>query len=280
MRTDMLATLPTSLQPVTADTFLIPTLLPAPPDAFVGSHSLVIRGAEPIIVDTGSSLVREAWFDQVFSVVEPDDVQWVYLSHDDHDHVGNLLEVLGACPNATLVCNFFLVNRLSADYELPLHRMRWLEVGDSFDAGDRTLTLVRPPTFDSPTTRGLFDAKTGVLWAADAFGSLVPGGVYEAGDVPADLYAETFTALNGWNTPWLEWVDIERFTAHVQRVMSLPIEVSASAHGPILRGAQIDDAVRRTLDLANQPIVPTPGQETLDALVAAALDAVAQPAPA
>ena len=26
----------------------------------------------------------------MFSIVEPDDVRWVFLSHDDHDHTGNL----------------------------------------------------------------------------------------------------------------------------------------------------------------------------------------------
>ena len=35
--------------------------------------------------------------------------------------------------------------------------------------GDRTLYAVRPPVFDSPTTRGLFDAKTGFYWASDSF---------------------------------------------------------------------------------------------------------------
>lgn len=37
------------------------------------------------------------------SFVRADQVRWVFLSHDDHDHVGNLLEVLDQCPNATLV---------------------------------------------------------------------------------------------------------------------------------------------------------------------------------
>src|SRR4051812_6407455 len=112
--------LPTDAHPVTEDTWLIPTLAVEPSGAYIGVHSLVIRGAEPVIVDTGSELVRDAWMSQVFSVVEPEDVRWIVLSHDDHDHLGNLAPMLERCPNATLVASFLITGRLSGDIELPI----------------------------------------------------------------------------------------------------------------------------------------------------------------
>ena len=51
---------------------------------------MVIRGAQPVIVDTGCSRVRDSWLAAAFSVVEPEDVRWIFISHDDHDHIGNL----------------------------------------------------------------------------------------------------------------------------------------------------------------------------------------------
>jgi len=269
-------TLPTRPQPAAADTWLIPTLaLDASTGAYFGAHSLVIRGEQPVIVDTGCSLVRDAWAAQVFSLVEPDDVRWVFLSHDDHDHVGNVEFVMDTCPNATLVANFSIVGRLAGDVELPLDRMVWVDAGGSFDAGDRTFTCVRPPPFDSPTTRALHDSATNVLWAADSFGALFPGDVYDVAEIPADLYDVSFTLMNTWNTPWIEWVDVDRYTAHVEQSRSLAPDVVVSAHGPILRGAEIDDAYRRTLALAARPVAPTPGQETLDQLLAAFATATA-----
>jgi flavorubredoxin len=261
-------TLPTKPQPVAADTWLIPTLAADASGAFIGAHSLVIRGEQPVIIGTGCSLVRDAWAAQAFSVVEPEDVRWIYLSHDDHDHIGNIDFVLGACPNATLVANYSIVGRLAGDVELPIERMRWVDAGGSFDAGDRTFTCVRPPMFDSPSTRALHDSATNLLWSVDAFGSLFPGEVYEAADIPSDLFVESFMMFNAWNTPWLEWVDERRFGALVEQSRSLAPEVVVSAHGPILRGDRIDDAYRRTLALAAQPVPPTPGQETLDAMLA------------
>jgi hypothetical protein len=122
--------------------------------------------------------------------------------------------------------------------------------------------------FDSPATRALHDSATNLLWSVDSFGSLFPGEVYEAADIPADLYEESFAMFNPWNTPWLEWVDPDRYAAHVARSRALDPDVVVSAHGPILRGDRIDDAYRRTLELAGRPIPPTPGQETLDEILA------------
>src|SRR5262245_35895107 len=218
-------TLPTRPQPVAADTWLIPTLAAPPSGAFIGAHSLVIRGAEPAIVDTGASLVRDAWAAQAFSIVEPDDVRWVFLSHDDHDHIGNVDFVLDACPNATLVVNFSMVGRLAGDVEFPFERMRWVDAGDTLDAGDRTFSFVRPPMFDSPATRALHDSATNLLWSVDSFGSFFPGEVYEADEIPADLYDESFTVLNTWNTPWLEWVDPQRYATLLAQSRALDPDV-------------------------------------------------------
>jgi flavorubredoxin len=125
--------------------------------------------------------------------------------------------------------------------------------------------------FDSPATRGFYDSSSRVLWAADSFGAMVQGDVHEADDVPSDLWGASFAMMNSWNTPWMEWLDRDRFAAHVQTTASLPCAAIASAHGPILRGAMIETAFARTMDLAAQPAIPLPGSELLDALVSGAL---------
>ena len=39
---------------IATDTWVVPELFPAGPDAFVPINSMVIAGAEPVIVDTGT----------------------------------------------------------------------------------------------------------------------------------------------------------------------------------------------------------------------------------
>lgn len=253
---------------IALDTWVIPEILPAAPGTVVPVNSLVITGAEPVIVDTGNELSREAWLNAAFSLVDPADVRWVFLSHDDHDHVGNLLPVLEACPNATLVTNWFTVERLQRALPLPLDRMRWVNPGDSFEAGDRTLTAVLPPVWDSPTTRGLYDSTSGVFWAVDSFACLLQGHVTDTGDIPADLYRESFLFSNRVGAPWHTLLDIDKFDRHVDAVQALGMTTVASAHATTLRGPDLAEAFRLIRQIARMDAVQLPGQDALNAILA------------
>ena len=112
----------------------------------VALNSMVIRAAEPVVVDTGMASNEQQYLDDVFSIVEPEDIRWVFISHDDVDHTGNLNALMAAAPNATAVISWFMVERMGSSLEVPPTRWRWLGDGGSFDVGDRTLQLVRPPT--------------------------------------------------------------------------------------------------------------------------------------
>ncbi len=260
-------------QRIAPDTFLIPNLTSAQPGTYVFMNSLVILAAEPVVVDTGAPFFRERWLDGVSSVVEPADVRWVFLSHDDGDHIGNLAEILELAPNATVVTNFFSNERARSDHPgvMPIERQVWLEAGSSFDAGDRRLHLFRPPIFDGPTTRGLYDERTGVMWAVDSFAALTTGAVYEAVDLPSELYDESFRLFNSLVSPWHEWLDQRVYRRHVDSIEAIAPTTIASAHGPILRNSFIPGAFDRVRAMAGAPNVPPPGQETLDAILAQVL---------
>jgi flavorubredoxin len=259
---------------IAGDSWLIANRMPAGPDAFIPMNSMVIRAEQPVVVDTGTPIHRDSWFAQVFSLVDPEDVRWVFISHDDTDHVGNLHELLDTCPNATLVANFFMTERMAVEHHpLPVDRMRWLEAGEALDVGDRQLHLVTPPIYDGPTTRGLYDDRTAVLWAVDAFAAMTPACVNNVTDVPAPMYDESFPMLNSLVAPWHEWLDPIRYRQHCDAVEALGLVAVASAHGPVLHGAAIPDAFERIRRLAGTPRVQPPGQPLLDQIVAGLLEA-------
>jgi flavorubredoxin len=215
---------------------------------------------------------RDVWLEKVFSIVEPEDVRWIFLSHDDGDHTGGLLDALALCPNATLVTNFFSVERLALEKPpLPPERMRWIEPGGSFDAGDRTLHLFKPPIFDGPTTRGLYDSKTAAMWVVDSFACLTTGAVHRVEDLPRELVEESMPAMNSLVSPWHQWLDPAAYRRHVDEVEGLGVLAVASAHGPILTGDAIHEAFDVARALAGRPIIPGPGQEVLDEMVAQVL---------
>jgi flavorubredoxin len=237
--------------PICRDTWLLTQLEEAPPLGRIFLNSAVIRAAEPVLVDTGTAGNRADWLEQLGAVVDPVDVRWIFVSHDDPDHVGNLAILLDLCPRATVLTSWFAVGRMALEQGivLPMDRVRFVNDGNAVDVGDRTLRAVLPPVFDNPTTRGLFDPATGFYWAADCFGAPVSQHVVEADDVPDADWREGFLAMQRMLSPWHTLLDHQRYGAAVDRVQGLPIVAAAGAHGPVVRGQRLSDAFRllRTL---------------------------------
>ena len=84
----------------------------------VALNTMVIRAAEPVVVDTGMMENREQYLEDVFSLVEPEDIRWVFISHDDVDHTGNLNALMEQAPNATLVIDWFMQERMGASLDV------------------------------------------------------------------------------------------------------------------------------------------------------------------
>jgi flavorubredoxin len=239
---------------VAEDTFMVRPLVRDVPDGtaettFLHVNSMLILGAEPVLVDTGIEALREHWIEQTFALVDPEDVRWIFLSHADADHVGNLPAALDMCPDATVVTTWPAGEHSLPGVAVPTDRHRYLADGDSLELPDRRLVAVRPPVFDSPATRGLYDTTTGVYWSADAFGLRVPDLVDEVEDLPCEVWiaaAETFALTL---SPWLDVTDPVLFGRWLGRIADLAPTSIAGAHGPLLAGRAIEMAIERMLDL-------------------------------
>jgi flavorubredoxin len=227
---------------VADETFLITWGLDAPPVGHFSMHSMLIRGREPVLVDTGAPACREQWLATVATLVDLTDVRWVFLSHDDRDHAGNLLPVLAACPNATLLTNWFSLGRMAEEWETPLSRCRFVNDGDTVDVGDRMLVAVRPPLFDNPTTRGLFDASTGVYWSVDTFATNTPHRMFEADDLSDGEFRDGQLLGARLIAPWHRYLDQSKWETCVDAVRRLGATTMAGCHSPVLRGRRIDEA--------------------------------------
>jgi flavorubredoxin len=230
----------------------------------VALNSMVIRAAEPVVIDTGVAANRERYLADVFGLVEPEDVRWVFLSHDDVDHTGNVNELMARCPNATLVLNWFMVERMAASLEVHPARQRWVGDGEALPVGDRVLRAVRPPVFDSPTTRGLYDPTTGVYWASDSFAAPMPVPVRTADDLDEAAWIDGMAMFDHYVSPWLTLVDDARFQATVDRVAALAPTVMAGCHTPVIAGERVGAALAAARLLPGRTVPPQPDQAVLE----------------
>ena len=227
-------------------------------------NSMVIRAAEPVVVDTGMMENRDAFLEDVFSLVEPDDIRWVFISHDDVDHTGNLNALMELAPNATVIINWFMQERMGASLAVSPLRQRWVGDGERIDVGDRTLLTVRPPIFDSGTTRGIFDPTTGVYWASDSFATPMLTPTRNANEIDEEFWRDGMMMFNQYVSPWITLTDDRKFQATVDRIEALGASYFAGCHTPVIDRDRIDGAIAATRQSPTAIVPPQPDQLVLD----------------
>jgi glyoxylase-like metal-dependent hydrolase (beta-lactamase superfamily II) len=208
---------------------------------FLPINAYVLHAAEPVLIDAGLPVSRAEFLDALWSVVEPEDLRWIYLTHPDRDHTGALAEVLAAAPNARLVTTFLGFGITSIDFPVTPDRAYFLNPGQSLDVGDRRLTAFRPPVYDSPATTGVLDESTGTMFSSDCFGApLGSASDTEVGDI-AELSADELTVGQRlWvsvDSPWVAAVDRPRFEASFETMRAMDPAVVLSTHLPPARRA-------------------------------------------
>jgi flavorubredoxin len=249
------------------DVEVLPSHFPIPGMGFLPVNAFVIKAREPVLVDTGMGIDSDEFMKALESVIDPQDLRWVWLTHDDKDHTGSIQRVLEAAPAARLAANSLAVLRMSTDWPVPMQRVYWLNSGDSLSVGDRKLTAVRPPLFDNPTTIGIYDNKSEAFFSADCFGAIIPSPAQEADDVGEGVLAQGVISWASADSPWVHMVRSAEFSQSLDRIRQLAPKMIFSAHLPPARGKneQLLELLARVP--ASTPFV-TPNQQALEQILA------------
>lgn len=259
----------------TPDVHVLPTSLALPGMGVLPINAYVLHSEEPVLVDSGLGFDRGTFIDALSSVIDPSTIRWIWLTHDDADHTGNIESVFEAAPNATLVCHGMAALRMSSWWPVPMDRVHAIRAGDRLAVGDRTLLAVAPPLFDNPMSTGFLDEATGALFSVDSFGAIIPEPTDDAGEIPADALAG---GMAGWATvdsPWAHLVDRARFSAVLDGVRELQPTTILSSHLPAARGTSIEHFLSILETVPDAEPAHAPSHEEFSFMV----EAMAAPSP-
>jgi len=154
---------------------------------FVPINAFVLDGAEPVLVDTGSGVESDEFMTALRSVIDVDDIRWIWLTHTDFDHIGSLHRLLEENARLRVITTFLGVGIMGlSSTPLPMDRVHLINPCQSLTLSDRRLTAVKPPVYDNPITTGFVDDRTGILFSSDCFGALLPAVPHDAADLDTD----------------------------------------------------------------------------------------------
>jgi hypothetical protein len=246
---------------------ILPSFFPIPGMGFLAVNAFIIKTKEPVLIDTGMGIDSPEFINSLESIMNPQDLRWVWLTHDDADHTGNLQKVLEAAPNARLVANSLAVLRCSTAWQVPMDRVRWLNPGDNLTAGDHELVAVRPPIFDNPTTIGVYDKKSEAFFSADFFGAIIPEPVKNAEDITETDLARGLLTWGSADSPWIHMVESGKFNQALAIIRRIAPKMVFSAHLPPAQG-MTEQLLRWLEDLPSSTPFITPDQKALEQILA------------
>jgi hypothetical protein len=251
------------------DIWVIPHFEHVPGLGHLAMHSYLIRGREPVLVDTGPEMSGPGFFDALWSLIDPQDLRWVFMSHEDADHTGHLAELLRQVPKARLVSNFVGMAKTTGALGLGPDRYLLVNSGQEFEIAGRRFVDHRPPVYDSGASHALFDVKSRAYLCADAFGAIISRPVENLGDLAPGEWREGYSLFNRANSPWLAVVDQARLGHDLDSVRRLEARWILSAHlppAPVSMGNQLLDELAT---LPAQGYFVGPDQAAMEASVAA-----------
>jgi flavorubredoxin len=252
---------------VMPDIEVLSTHFPIPGMGFLPVNAFIIKAKEPVLVDTGLGMDSDDFMKTIESVIDPKDLRWVWLTHDDADHTGSVRKVLEAAPAARLAVNALGMLRMSTAWQVPMDRVHWLNPGDSINVGDRKLTAVRPPLFDNPTTIGIYDEKSEAFFSADCFGAIIQSPAQDAEEVREVDLSRGMIIWACAESPWVHMVDPSKFKQGLDRIRKISSKMILTAHLPPARN-KMEQFLKLLMAIpASEPFVG-PNQTALEQMLA------------
>lgn len=189
---------------------------------------LVRGGGKAAVIDTAKATFTAEFLDNLRSLIDLGELDYVVVNHTEPDHSGSLDALLREAPRARVVCGRncapFIRNILNRDVD-PLV----VEDGDSLDLGGKTLRFIKAPFLHWPDTIFTWLEEEGILFPCDFLGA------HYCDDRLFDDLVDDY----GHAFQYYFLVIFRPFKSHVldaiAKIEGLPIRMICPSHGPLLR---------------------------------------------
>ena len=215
---------------------------------------VLMNAGHPILIDCGSQLHRTGVMQAISTVLAGQTPEYVFLTHSELPHAGNLAQVARQWPNIKVVVSNIMLPYIEIAPVLPLEQISAATPGSTVDVGGRRLQLVEALLKDQPGSQWIWDAQTGALFTGDGFGySHLPDHCERFSDeIAGGIRVEQFQGYHRTAFRFLRWVIAGRLNADLQRLFErYPAEIIAPIHGNAICGDIPEHVGRLQQALAN-----------------------------
>ncbi|MBD1913893.1 MULTISPECIES: diflavin flavoprotein [unclassified Leptolyngbya] len=194
-------------------------------------NSFLIRGEKVALIDTSHAKFQDLYLAELTDLIDPQEIDYLIVSHTEPDHSGLVKDVLALNPNITVVAAKVALQFLDELVHQPYNRLQ-VKQGDKLDLGNgHELEFLSAPNLHWPDTIFTYDHGTNTLFTCDAFGMhYCDESVYDEDlELIEPDYKLYYDCLMGPNA--------RSVLSALKRMEALPTAPStiATGHGPLLR---------------------------------------------
>ena len=206
-----------------------------PLDHGVAYNSYLLLDEQTVLIDTVDRSVIGQYFENVEAVLDGRNLDYLIVDHMEPDHASGVAQVLTRYPECTLVTTALAQAMIGQFFEGVdiSDRVITAAEGDTLTVGAHTLAFVEAPMVHWPEVMVTFDATTGILFSADAFGCF--------GALDGNMYADQVNFKEKWLDEARRYYCniVGKYGSQVQAVLAkaatIDIQTICPLHGPIWR---------------------------------------------
>jgi anaerobic nitric oxide reductase flavorubredoxin len=196
-------------------------------------NSYLIQDEKTALVDTVKQNFTEALLENIRSITNPDNINYIIVNHVEPDHSGALPEVAKQLKNAVIVCSERGKDAIIEHYGSEGFKFQTVKTGDTLKLGAKTLSFVEAPMLHWPDSMFTYVVEDKILMCNDAFGQhLASSQAFDDEVDPAVLMEEAGRYFANILTPFAPLI-----TRKIQEVVQMGIApvIIAPSHGVIWR---------------------------------------------
>lgn len=135
-------------------------------------NTYLIMGERTCLMDGVDAAVRDQFEENLSHVLAGRPLDYMVVQHMEPDHCAIIPELLRAHPNLKILASAQAIRMMGQFFDVDTTSCtQAVKEGDTLDLGGHTLSFASAPMVHWPEVMVSFDAATGALFSADAFGA-------------------------------------------------------------------------------------------------------------
>ena len=208
---------------------------PQKPDHLIDTNEyLIINGAEAILADPGGTEIFPAVFSAISAEFNPEQIKWIFSSHQDPDVISSLALWLDFNPEIRCYLSWLWSSFIphfggSADIFIKIP-----DEGMQIALGNLMLDAIPAHYLHSSGNFNLYDGKAKILFSGDIGAALLPP---EETSLFVQDFAQHIRHAKGFHQRWMGSNEAKQNWC--ERVSQMEIDMLCPQHGAVYQGEDV-----------------------------------------